>query len=335
MRRVWLLTIAATLAVAGCGRRDGQVDESPGGLEPDWPPRTQPSSVPDTTLQVVVGTNVDTDATDPDRPPPSYIPTSAWVTAKPTKHTSGGGGSSAGTEPDGTDPSDTTDPGDTDPPSTDPGTGPTTTVPIGSNGSSWKAGILASDPQVTADEGACEPFFDALADAPYDVSECGTWQGAEGPLMWTVTRGDSGRLRALVWEQADEGSWFPRTRLDEPKPGGVWDGVTLVAADVDGDGDDELVAATHESTNDAQLSLDVLDITSHMPIVSAHISGIPHGRGVITAEGLVIYTAEAGAPPCCPVSYASYLLVFNAKTGYSAVLQDGGIAPDDLPASDL
>lgn len=287
-----LAGVCATVASVGC-TRDGDLGA---GATVASSVSTLPSTTaPPTTLPT---TSAPTSA--PATPAPTTVPATPPPTPPPT--------------------SPATTPAPTGP--------PVTTVPpvvAAPDGTEWLLGPQAGDPQVTAPAADCEPFFAATTGGPYTVSECGTWNAIGGVRVWSVVRGASNVLIAVVWQAAEPDVWAPRARLFEPEVG-LWSGVTIRTANVDAGPNDELLSGIRINGTGGYLTLDLLDIRASDPAVVARVPDIPKGVATIRAgSGIEIWGAlfEPDDAGCCPSGYAQRLLTAGAG-GW--VLEEGMVA---------
>lgn len=183
---------------------------------------------------------------------------------------------------------------------------PARNIPTG-----WVAGPQPGDPVVLAGPGVCDPFYVGLAAGPYTQSRCGVWNASDGQRTWTVTRGVSGYLIAIIWQQTAPNTWVPVLRALEPTPG-QWDDIAIVTGNTDSGPADELVSGTHIAGASGKLAVAVIDIRSGTPrVVAVHPTAM-HGIALLrSGVGVEVWSAVEGAdiPKCCPTFFTQSFLV--------------------------
>lgn len=187
---------------------------------------------------------------------------------------------------------------------------PARNIPTG-----WVAGAQPGDPIVLAGPGECDPFYAGLAAGPYTQSRCGVWNASDGQRTWTVTRGVSGYLIAIIWQQTAPNTWVPVLRALETTPG-QWDDIAIVTGNTDSGPSDELVSGTHIAGASGKLAVAVIDIRSGTPrVVAVHPTAM-HGIALLrSGVGVEVWSAVEGAdiPKCCPTFFTqSFLVLIDA-----------------------
>jgi len=183
-------------------------------------------------------------------------------------------------------------------------------VPAEATPSAWVAGAQEGDPEVSAEPGACAPFYDAIAGGVYTVQECGIWNAIGGQRMWTVTKGSSGRFFAIIWQQNALNTWVPVMRSLEAVAG-VWDDFTIVTGNIDSGSNDELVSGIRIAGSGGYLSIDIVDIRSGNPRTMAVYNEIPQGIAVLAPSvGVQVFVPQYGDadPECCPSAYQRFTI---------------------------
>ena len=216
---------------------------------------------------------------------------------------------------------------------------PTTTAappgePAAEGPSAWVAGSQEGDPEVTAEPGVCEPFYDAIAGGPYTVQRCGIWNAQGGQRMWTVTLGVGGLLHAYIWQQGAPNNWLPVMRIVQAAPG-VWDDINIVTGNIDTGENDELVSGIRIAGTGGYLSVNVVDIRSGNPRSMAVYNEIPGGIAALRPNnGVELWSAVYADtdPECCPSHFQQYALVAAGSdwfvvTGPSVPTGDPSIPP--------
>ncbi len=224
-----------------------------------------------------------------------------------------------------------------------PTAAPTTTIlgegpqePALSAPSPWVAGA-EGDPEVTAEPGECEPFYEAIAGGPYTVQRCGIWNAQGGQRMWTITLGATGRHFAIIWQQSAPNTWVPMMRVLEAAAG-VWSEFTIVTGNIDSGGNDELVSGIRVAGSGGYLSVAVIDIRSGNPRTMAVYNEIAQGIAVLLpGNGVEIWEAQyaGGEPECCPGSFLRHHL--TATDGNWFVSAGPAVATGDpaIPSSEF
>ena len=193
---------------------------------------------------------------------------------------------------------------------------PTTTAappgePAADGPSAWVAGSQEGDPEVTAEPGVCEPFYEAIAGGPYTMQRCGIWNAQGGQRMWTVTLGVDALLHAYIWQQSAPNNWVPVMRIVQAAPG-VWDDINIVTGNIDTGENDELVSGIRIAGTGGFLSVNVVDIRSGNPRSMAVYNEIPGGIAVLRPNnGVELWSAVYADtdPECCPSHFQQYALV--------------------------
>ena len=212
---------------------------------------------------------------------------------------------------------------------------PTTTTiavistPAARQPTGWEPG--PQDPQVIAELGVCEPFYEALAGGPYTIQRCGVWNAYGAPRMWTVTRGVTGFLFAFIWQPSGPNTWLPVLRMQEPTPG-QWDDVTILTGNTDSGPNDELVSGVHIHGVSERLSVALIDVRSGTPRVLAVLPIGNHGVALLrTGVGIEMWSAvEAeGVPNCCPLNFVQSFLVAIDGDWF---INSGATVPADDPS---
>jgi len=184
---------------------------------------------------------------------------------------------------------------------------------------------------VFAAAGDCQPFYDAMGSGPYSQSRCGVWSANDGLRTWTVTRGVSGFLIAIIWQQLAANDWVSVLRSVETTAG-QWDDITIVTGNTDSGPADELISGTRIAGASGKLAMAVIDIRSGGPrVVAVHPTG-NHGVAVLRpGAGIEIWSAVEGdaIPKCCPMEFTqSFLVVIEG----SWFVDTRGIVPTGDPA---
>ena len=185
---------------------------------------------------------------------------------------------------------------------------PVLSTPAGPAGTQWIAGVEEGDPEVASDGTNCLGFHEATGATTY--SACGEWQAIGETYVWTVTKGVSNRFFAVVWKETTPFNWSPRLRMLEPAAG-LWDSLTIKAADIDGGPNQELISGIRLNGTGGFLDLDVADNIGGNPVIVAHVEGIESGTAFTQASvGVRFWEANfAPADPlCCPTSWSEFLL---------------------------
>lgn len=203
---------------------------------------------------------------------------------------------------------------------------PAKNIPTG-----WVAGAQPGDPIVGAAAGACQSFYDALAAGPYTQSRCGVWAASDGDRTWTVTRGASGFLIAIIWQQTSPNNWAPVLRAPE-ETAGQWSDIVIVTGNTDTGPGDELVAGTRIAGASGKLAISLIDIRSGAPkVVAVHPTG-NHGVAVLRlGVGVEVWSAVQAdnIPKCCPTMFTQGFLVFIDGKWY---VDTRGTVPTGDPA---
>jgi len=224
----------------------------------------------------------------------------------------------------------------TTPTTTPTGADPTTTVAgvlteARNIPTAWTAGAQEGDPEVFAALGSCEPFYEALAGGPYTQSRCGVWDASGGQRMWTVTRGVSGILIAIIWQPASPSSWVAVMRAQETDPG-QWDDIAIVTGNTDSGPSDELVSGTRIAGASGKLAVVVIDVRSGTPrVVAVHPTG-NHGVAVLRpGVGIEVWSAVEAEdiPKCCPTEFVQSFLRLVDTAWF---VDTRGTVPADDPA---
>ena len=227
-----------------------------------------------------------------------------------------------------------TTPAPTVPPTTTiPGEGPQ--EPALTAPSAWIVGAQEGDPEVSAEPGVCEPFYDAIAGGPYAVQRCGIWNAQGGQRMWTITLGATGRHFAIIWQQGSPNTWVPMMRVLEAAAG-AWSEFTIVTGNIDSGANDELVSGIRVAGSGGYLSIAVVDIRSGNPQTMAVYNEIAQGIAVLSpGNGVEIWEAQyaGGDPECCPSTFLRHHL--TATNGDWFVAAGPAVATGDpaIPAS--
>lgn len=203
---------------------------------------------------------------------------------------------------------------------------PARNIPTG-----WVAGAQEGDPEVLTDAGNCQAFYDAMAAGPYSQSSCGVWTANDGQRTWTVTRGASGFLIAIIWQQIAANDWVPVLRALETTAG-QWDDITIVTGNTDSGPADELIAGTRIAGASGKLAISLIDIRSGNPRVVAVIPTGNHGVAVLhPGAGIEMWSAVEGdaIPKCCPLEFTQSFLV-AAEGGW--FIDTRGTVPTGDPA---
>lgn len=307
-RRAAALLAIATVAVSACAR-----DSAPQAL----PTAPSTSGAPTTSAPPATSSTVAPTTTETTAPPPS--------TTMPT------------TTVPGTTPATTAPPATSVAPAATTTTTTTTTVapepapePTDVSLSMWIAGVEEGDPEVTSDGVNCLGFYEAMGATSY--SACGEWNAAGGRRIWVVTKGATERFFAVVWQETGPFNWVPRLRVLEPEPG-TWSAVTMIADDIDGGPNDELVAGIRFEGTGGYLDIDVIDIIGGNPKVVGHVDSL--SKGIAYTEdkaGVRLWGAEFGPddPGCCPSSYSQNLLA-SGVGGWILIEGDPVDSPEDIP----
>ena len=186
-----------------------------------------------------------------------------------------------------------------------------TTTPARNIPTAWVAGAQPGDPLVNAAPGVCDPFYVGLAAGPYTESRCGVWNANDGQRTWTVTRGATGFLVAMIWQQSAPNNWVPSLRAVETTAG-QWSDITIVTGNTDSGPADELIAGTRIAGVSGKLAVAVVDVRSGTPkVVAVHPTG-NHGVAVLhPGVGIEVWSAvESDAiPKCCPTAFTQSFLV--------------------------
>jgi hypothetical protein len=196
--------------------------------------------------------------------------------------------------------------------------------PAADGPSAWVAGTQEGDPEVSAEPGVCEPFYDAIAGGPYTVQRCGIWNAQGGQRMWTVTNGVGGLLHAYVWQQSAPNNWVPVLRAVQAAPG-VWADFTIVTGNIDSGENDELVSGIRVAGTGSYLSVNVVDIRSGNPRSMAVYNEIPNGIAILRPNNGIELWASVFAdtdPECCPSTFQQYTITATGSNWYV----DTGIA---------
>lgn len=183
-------------------------------------------------------------------------------------------------------------------------------VPAATGPSAWVAGAQEGDPEVTADAGVCEPFYEAIAGGPYTDQRCGTWNAIGGQRMWTITKGATGRFFAIVWQQSAPNNWVPMLRSLE-ELAGVWSDFTIVTGNIDSGSNDELVSGIRIAGSGGFLSVEVVDIRSGNPRSMAVYNEVAQGiAALLPSNGVELWEAQYGDadPECCPSNFLRHHL---------------------------
>ncbi len=209
---------------------------------------------------------------------------------------------------------------------------PAKNIPTG-----WVAGAQAGDPEVLTAAGNCQPFYDALASGPYTQSRCGVWTANDGDRTWTVTRGASGFLIAIIWQQIAANDWVPVLRAPETTAG-QWSDITIITGNTDTGPGDELVAGTRIAGASGKLAISLIDVRSGSPsVVAVHPTG-NHGVAVLrVGAGVEVWSAVEGAdiPKCCPTMFTQSFLVFIDGKWYVATRGTVPTGDPAIPDSDF
>jgi hypothetical protein len=170
-----------------------------------------------------------------------------------------------------------------------------------------------------------------------DGGDCGTVDAGTTKAIWAVdgqpTLGPAGDLAVHVFTYAnDAGGWVERMSAG----GGSWQDISVVAADLTGDGRDELLVGYRSPAQADRLQVDIVGFSEDgTPEILAHLG--PATKGSVVTAGMAVnrYAAQYpnGEALCCPPTYEKSLIAFEA--GSFRVEQAIDVSPGDVPRSAL
>ena len=208
-------------------------------------------------------------------------------------------------------------------------------VPALTEQDEWVAGVQEGDPEVSAEPGACEPFYDAIAGGPYTAQRCGIWDALGGQRMWTVTLGATGRHFAIIWQQTAPNTWVPAMRVLEAAAG-VWSELTIVTGNIDSGENDELVAGFRLAGSGGYLNVAVIDIRSGAPRTMAVYNELAQGiAALLPGNGVELWEAQYadGEPECCPGMFLRHHLTATAGVWFVSAGPALSAGDPAIPAS--
>ena len=170
-----------------------------------------------------------------------------------------------------------------------------------------------------------------------DGGDCGSVNAGTTKVIWTVdgqpTLGSAGDLAVhLFTYSTDSGGWVEQMSAG----GGSWQSIKVVAADLTGDGNDELLVGYRSPAEADKLEVDIVGFAQDgTPEILAHLDAATKGSIVIVGKAVTSYAAQYpnGEAVCCPPSYEESVIVFEA--GSFRVAQTINVAPSAVPRSVL
>ena len=195
----------------------------------------------------------------------------------------------------------------------------------------------------TRDLGPDDPCRDVVTTAD---GSCLLVQGSDGPLLVTVEPGppiddafaDRPWVVQVLASGAAPGTWVPAlsTRPDGADPGPIYAGVTVRAADVTGDGHDEVVIGYRNSGTGDILELDVVGWSNGRVRVLADdvvYKGSVRLRPGSIVEWTPVYRSHDAN--CCPTWIARDVVTFRDGKFHVRRAARVRIEKADVPPSDI
>jgi hypothetical protein len=210
---------------------------------------------------------------------------------------------------------------------------PEDTPAIGTQGRVLREGdrpVLAAPSSV-----ACESLIE-----PGVLGECGEVTVGGQRVVWVVQQGTTAtgtpafgvRIFTFV---PDAAGWVEWLQAADPT-GERWSDVNVLAADLTGDGVQELVVGFRGVGDLLRLEYDIVGYGQDaVPEVLAHPDAADRGSVVISGGVILEYSAQypGGEPACCPPSYLLQTIAF--EDGFFRVAASDTVPPTAVPLSQL
>ena len=182
---------------------------------------------------------------------------------------------------------------------------------------------------------ACQSLIE-----PGVLGECGEVLVGGQRVVWVVQQSATAtgtpafgvRIFTFV---PDAGGWVEWLQASDPT-GERWSDVNVLAADLTGDGVDELLVGFRGVGDLLRLDYDIVGYGQDaVPEVLAHPDPSDRGSVVISGGAILEYSAQypGGEPACCPPSFLLQTIVF--EDGFFRVLGAETVVPTAVPPSQL
>jgi hypothetical protein len=214
-----------------------------------------------------------------------------------------------------------------------------TSIPTTAPTTTSTTDAAAVGPEVTGDgsrfalapDTAPQPLDDTAdpcagaGDGGFTVDACVATQDMVG----LVEHDGSGVHRAVVFQTAGADR-IPRLVADSEA--GELSSLTVVGADIDGDGDDELVFGFRTAGTGQFLDIDAVDAGAEVVL---HRDALPKGEATLAPGRLDTWAAvyAEGDPDCCPNSFQQETIEFVA--GAYRLTASAAVDPSAVPKGEL
>jgi hypothetical protein len=175
---------------------------------------------------------------------------------------------------------------------------------------------------------------------PGTLGDCGEVIVADQRVVWVVEQAAtptgapafSVRISTFV---PDENGWVEWLQASDPA-GERWSDVNVLAADLTGDGVQELLVGFRSIGEDQTLEYDIVGYSEiAVPEVLAHPDPAPKGSVVVSGGTIQEYSAQYpnGEPVCCPAGYLRQSIAF--VDSFFRVVDSETVVITAVPPSEL
>jgi hypothetical protein len=205
-------------------------------------------------------------------------------------------------------------------------TAPPTTLAAGSALGADEATLAPPEDGTPARTATTDVACPAPAAEGFTIVTCAVGGSSVGLVE---KQGDTGGL--IAWVLHRNGSTLTPALVAPDPDASLWSSVTLLPADLDGDGAKELIFGFRSLGSGGLLSVDVVSSDA----VKAHLGDLPQGAATVAPGALETWSAVSAAddPVCCPSSLQH--LVIHGRRGAYTVAKDEHVAPGSAPKSQL
>jgi hypothetical protein len=175
---------------------------------------------------------------------------------------------------------------------------------------------------------------------PGTLGDCGEVIVADQRVVWVVEQAAtptgapafSVRISTFV---PDENGWVEWLQASDPA-GERWSDVNVLAADLTGDGVQELLVGFRSIDEDQTLEYDIVGYSEiAVPEVLAHPDPAPKGSVIVSGGTIQEYSAQYpnGEPVCCPAGYLRQSIAF--VDSFFRVVDSETVVITAVPPSEL